>query len=409
VDQLSLGVLSRSRKPHERRLPIHPLHVERIHPDLRERIYLERGYGKRFGVPDAHLAPHVAGLLPRQQLIADCDVILLPKPLPPDLADLRDGQVLWGWPHCVQSEEITQLAIDRRLTLVAFEAMNHWSRDGEFSLHVFHKNNELAGYCSVLHAMELIGTTGDYGRHLRAAVIGFGATGRGAVTVLNAHGVHDVDVLTHRGVTAVASPIPSMRIVHFEPDAEDPSRSNALVDGGPVPMAAFLADHDIVVNCVLQHTDQPLMFLNEHDLTAFAPGSLIVDVSCDEGLGFTWARPTSFAEPMFTVGNNIQYYAVDHSPSHLWNSASWEISEALLPYLRPVLGGPDAWTRNETVRRAIEIRDGVIQNPRILSYQRRSPQYPHPHRSSNGIGPRSSASSQAYRGTRHDQSQADTR
>ena len=68
---------------------------------------------------------------------------------------MREGQVLWGWPHCVQDAEITQLAIDRRLTLIAFEAMNHWASDGSFSLHVFHKNNELAGYCSVLHALQL--------------------------------------------------------------------------------------------------------------------------------------------------------------------------------------------------------------------------------------------------------------
>jgi hypothetical protein len=80
---------------------------------------------------------------------------------------------------------------------------------------------------------------------------------------------------------------------------------------------------------------------------------------------------------MLAVGNNIHYYAVDHSPSHLWNSATWEISDALMPYLRPVLAGPHEWGVNLTVQRAIEIRDGVIQNPRILSFQRRSPQYPH--------------------------------
>jgi alanine dehydrogenase len=137
-------------------------------------------------------------------------------------------------------------------------------------------------------------------------------------------------------------------------------------------MAAFLAGHDIVVNCVLQHTDRPLMFLTDDDLPAFAPGGLIIDVSCDEGMGFSWARSTSFTEPMFTVGDNIRYYAVDHSPSYLWDSATWEISEALLPYLRPMLGGPKAWEANETLRRAIEISDGVIQNPRILSFQHRS-------------------------------------
>ena len=122
--------------------------------------------------------------------------MLLPKPQHADVAALREGAVLWGWPHCVQDPVLTQIAIDRRLTLIAFEVMNHWTRDGDVGLHVFHKNNELAGYCSVLQALQLTGRTGDYGRRLRAVVIGFGATARGAVTALNAHGVHDVAVLT---------------------------------------------------------------------------------------------------------------------------------------------------------------------------------------------------------------------
>lgn len=374
---LSLGVIARSRKEGERRLPIHPLHMERIEPELRGLIYLEHGYGEPFGVPDEQLTPYVAGMRTRGELIAGCDVILLAKPLPQDVAELRAGQVLWGWPHCVQDEAITQLAIDRRLTLIAFEAMNHWTDEGSFSLHVFHKNNELAGYCSVLHALAIVGSTGDYGRRLRAAVIGFGATARGAVTALNAHGVHDVDILTHRDVAAVGSPIHSARIVHFEHDDADPRRSHALIDNEPVPLAGFLAEHDIIVNCVLQDTDAPLVFLIDDDLAAHAPGSVIIDVSCDEAMGFSWARPTTFSQPTFVVGNNVHYYGVDHSPSYLWNSATWEISEALLPYLRTVLGGPDAWDANETIRRAIEIRNGTIQNPNILSFQHRAPEYPH--------------------------------
>jgi alanine dehydrogenase len=372
--------MSRSRKENEHRLPIHPLHFERIDADLRQRIYLEHGYGERFGISDEELASSVAGLRSREQLIADCDVILLPKPLQEDLEELREGQVLWGWPHCVQDEKVTQLAIDRRLTLIAFEAMNHWTTDGSFNLHVFHKNNELAGYCSVLHALQLIGSTGDYGRRLRAVVIGFGATARGAVTALSAHGIHDVDILTGRGVTAVASPIHSARIVHFDHDDAEPRRSHALTDSGRVPLAGFLAEHDIIVNCVLQDTVAPLTFLIDDDLPTLAPGTLIVDVSCDEAMGFSWARPTTFTQPTFVVGNNVVYYGVDHSPSYLWNSATWEISEALLPYLPAVLSGPGTWDTNETIRRAVEIRDGVIQNPSILSFQHRAPGYPHAHR-----------------------------
>ncbi len=377
MGRLKLGILSPSYKENEHRLPIHPSHVDRIDADLREHVYLERGYGERFGVPDGQLAPSVAGLRSRERLLAECDGILHLKPLARDIAELREGQMLWGWPHCAQNAEITQLAVDRRLTFIAFEAMNHWAADGSFGLHVFHKNNELAGYCSVLHAMQLIGSTGDYGRRLRAAVIGFGATARGAVTALNAHGVHDVDVLTTRSVTAVGSPIHSARIVHIEHDPAAPRHSQVLCDRGRMPLAGFLAEHDIVVNCVLQQIEAPLTFLVQDDLGCFTPGSLIVDVSCDEGMGFSWARPTTFAEPMFTVGDNVHYYGVDHSPTHLWNSATWEISQAVLPYLRTVLDGPGAWDRDDTIRRAIEIRGGVIQNPSILSFQRRSPHYPH--------------------------------
>lgn len=380
MPQLTLGVISQTRKENERRLPIHPQHLERIDPDVRDHLYFEHGYAERFGVSDAQLLPWVAGLRTREQLIAECDVILLAKPEAADLAELRTGQVLWGWPHCVQSSKLTQQAIDRRLTIIAFEAMNHWSARGSFKLHVFHKNNEMAGYCSVLHAMELIGTTGTYGRRLRAAVIGFGATARGAVTALNAHGVHDIDILTNRGVSAVASPIHSAQIVQFEHDPESPDRSHALVDDGRVPLAGYLAEHDIVVNCVLQDPSSPLVFLNEDELGSFPPGSLLIDVSCDEAMGFSWAVPTTFEQPTFTVGDNITYYAVDHSPSYLWNSATWEISEALLPYLRSVLDGPEAWQADQTIRRAIELLDGVVQNPGILSFQNREPDYPHPYR-----------------------------
>ncbi|GAB2724513.1 N(5)-(carboxyethyl)ornithine synthase [Arthrobacter bambusae] len=313
----------------------------------------------------------------REELIADSDVILLPKPQPEDLADLRDGQVLWGWPHCVQDRAITQLAIDKKLTLIAFEAMNHWASDGGFGLHVFHKNNELAGYCSVIHALALTGSTGDYGRRLSAVVIGFGATARGAVTALNAHGIHDVQVLTNRGVAAVGSPIHSVRIVQFDHDQNAPFLSEVITDRGRLPLAPFLAASDIVVNCTLQDPNSPLTYLRTEDLDAFQPGSLIVDVSCDEGMGFSWARTTTFAEPMFTVGEHINYYAVDHSPSYLWNSSSWEISEALLPFLETVISGPEAWDASETISRAIEIRDGIIRNPDVLQFQGRSADYPH--------------------------------
>src|ERR1700737_2453932 len=114
-----------------------------------------------------------------------------------------------GGPDCLQDAALTQIAIERRLTLIALKPMNHWQPDGGFGLHVFHKNNELAGYCSVLHAMQLAGITGNYG-------------------------------LTNREVAAVGSPIPSTQIV------PTPPRQDRL-NTSPIPLLCA------TINAVTSH------------------------------------------------------------------------------------------------------------------------------------------------------------
>jgi hypothetical protein len=76
---LDLGVIATSRKPDERRAPIHPAHLDRIDAELRQRIFLERGYGERFGVPDSTLETQVGGLGSREELLRACDVVMLPQ------------------------------------------------------------------------------------------------------------------------------------------------------------------------------------------------------------------------------------------------------------------------------------------------------------------------------------------
>jgi alanine dehydrogenase len=174
------------------------------------------------------------------------------------------------------------------------------------------------------------------------------------------------------------------RLIRYERDPVNPTRTLPVDAYGPESIPEFLSEHDVIVNCALQDTDAPLVFVHADELGAFAPGSLFIDVSCDEGMGFEWARPTSFADPMFEVAPGVGYYAVDHSPSYLWNSATWEISEALIPHLPGVMAGSKAWDTDPTIQRAIEIRDGVVQNPKILSFQSRSPSFPH--RKSAGLG-----------------------
>ncbi|WP_420643830.1 N(5)-(carboxyethyl)ornithine synthase [Candidatus Leptofilum sp.] len=373
-EQLTMGVIGTATKENEQRAPLDPSHLEQIDSSLRQRIFLERGYGTRFNVTDAQLAQQVAGLMPREALFEHCDIILLPKPTEADLPSFREGQILWGWPHCVQGPAITQAGIDKQLTMIAWEAMNIW-RDDTWQAHVFQKNNEMAGYCSVLHALQLNGMTGLYGAPKRAAVISFGSTSRGAIHALRSQGYLDITVITFRHQLAIVAQMPG--VTYWEYTLSDEGDVLVVQNEQTEPIAAVLAEFDIVVNCILQNPNRPLMFVQGDEIDRFRPGSLLVDVSCDAGMAFDFARPTSFADPIFTVGNGVTYYAVDHSPSYLWRSATYEISFALLPYIEVVMGGPTAWRENETIRRAIEIENGVIQNEDILAFQNRAAAYPH--------------------------------
>jgi alanine dehydrogenase len=372
--QLTMGVIGTALKQNENRAPLDPAHLEQIDPSLRQRILMEKGYGDRFNVTDAQLNQQVAGVMSREELFAHCDIILLPKPTEADLPSFREGQILWGWPHCVQGEAITQAGIDKRLTMIAWEAMNIWRND-TWQAHVFQKNNELAGYCSVLHSLQLNGMTGLYGPPKRAAVISFGSTSRGAIHALRSQGYQDITVITYRPQLGIVAQMPG--VAYWEYTITDAGDVLVVEDEKMEPIAEALAEFDIVVNCILQNPNRPLMFVQGDEINRFRPGSLLVDVSCDAGMAFDFARPTSFADPIFMVGDGITYYAVDHSPSYLWHSATYEISLALMPYIEVVMNGPAAWQENETIRRAIEIEKGVIQNQDILLFQNRSAAYPH--------------------------------
>ncbi|MCD6501527.1 alanine dehydrogenase, partial [bacterium] len=269
----------------------------------------------------------------------------------------------------------TQISIERKLTLIAWEQMYNWSRTGDKSMHIFYKNNEIAGYAGVNHALSLIGIVGNYGKPRKAVVFSFGSVSRGAVYALQGQGATDITVYTHRKPTDVGVQLPA---VIFKQMISDDSGNLLSVepDGSTRPFPEVLSDVQIIVNGTLQDTEHPLMFVPKDKANKLMDGTLIIDISCDKGMGFWCAKPTSFEHPMFEVAGKF-YYAVDHSPSYYWNSASWEISEAILPFLPIVIGGPKVWEKNKTISKAIEIRDGVIQNPKILSFQNREKEYPH--------------------------------
>ena len=374
---LKFGVIATSNKENERRIPIHPDHFCRLPESLLRQLVFEQGYGAPFGIADSEIASQTGGIATRHELLADLGAVILPKPTVDDLAALREGGILWGWPHCVQQRAMTQVAIDRRQTLLAFEEMFVWGPDGHAGRHTFYKNNELAGYCAVLHALQLKGIDGHYGNRRKTVIISFGAVSRGAIYALKARGFRDITICIQRPDHEVREEVLDCHYIRLRSGNEGEPRQVAVEhDGTERPFLELLGETDIIVNGIFQDPDQPLMFITTEEISSLKRDCLIVDVSCDEGMGFSFARPTTFEAPMIKIGT-LDYYAVDHTPSYLWESASRSISAALVVHLPTLLAGRESWAQHETMRRAVVIDSGVVQQREILSFQQREASYPH--------------------------------
>ncbi|MCW8922943.1 MAG: N(5)-(carboxyethyl)ornithine synthase [Gammaproteobacteria bacterium] len=379
MNTLKVGVIGTSKKVDERRFPIHPEHLARIPEALRRQLIFEEGYGEPFGISDSEIAAQTGGIATRHELLADIGTVIIAKPVLADLQELREGGTLWGYVHCVQQRDITQAALDRKQTLIAFEDMFIWSPNGHIGRHTFYKNNEMAGYCAVIHSLQLKGIDGHYGNQRKTIIFGFGAVSRGAIYALKAHGFRDITICIQRPDHEVREEVLDCNYVRVRAGEEGEARMVVVEhDGSKRPLTELVSEADIIVNGTFQDTENPTDFVIEAESACLKPNSLIIDVSCDEGMGFFFAKPTTFRKPIFKY-ETIDYYAVDHTPSYLWESATRSISAALIVYLPTVLAGRDSWQQDETIRQAINIDNGVIQNASILSFQNRELDYPHEH------------------------------
>ena len=377
MNKLKFGVIGTSRKEDERRVPIHPEHLIRLPEQIRRQLIFEEGYGTPFDITDSEMSDQSGGVATRHKLLANIGNVILAKPVLADFEELREGGILWGYPHCVQQRSHTQAAIDRKQTLIAFEDMFVWGPNGQIGRHTFYKNNEMAGYCAVLHALQLRGIDGHYGNQRKVIIFSFGAVSRGAIYALKARGFRDITICIQRPDHEVREEVLDCEYVRIREGNEGEARMLVVEhDGTEQPLIDLINQSEIIVNGTLQEPDHPILFVTEDEISCLKPGCLIIDISCDEGMGFSFAKPTTFKNPMFKIGQ-VDYYAVDHTPSYLWESASRSISAALIVHLPTVLAGYESWQQNETIRQAINIDAGVIQKPDIISFQNREALYPH--------------------------------
>jgi alanine dehydrogenase len=349
---MTTGVFKTSYKENEKRIPIYPEHIRKIEKSVREQLVFEEGYGADYGYSDEYFLNFGCRVAPREQLY-NCDIIILPKPVAADLEQMKEGGILCGWTHAVQQKDIADLAIEKKLTLLAWEEMNLTNKHGK--LHIFYRNNELAGYAGVLHFLELKGMDGHYGPRKKVVVLGYGSVSRGAIYALQGRGFNNITVYTQRPSHLVADKNPDVWYKCISTD----------------DLSSDLADADIIFNGILQNVNSPLMYVKTpNELALLRNNVAIIDISCDKGMGFYFAEPTTFESPIIELERGISYYSVDHTPTYLWNAASREISNALVPYLETIIN-PEKWMAEPVIDRSIDIFRGVVINQNINKFQGR--------------------------------------
>ena len=374
---LKMGVIGTSKKEDERRVPIHPEHLIRLPESIRKQLIFEKGYGKAFNMVDEQIGNLTGGVASRDEILTDLGSAIIAKPMLSDLEKIKDGGLIWGYPHCAQQNDITQTAIDKKLTLIAFEDMHAWHPSGQVGRHTFYKNNEMAGYSAVIHALQLRGIDGHYGNQRKVIIFSFGAVSRGAIYALRAHGFRDITICVQRPDHEVREEVLYAHYVRIRKGKENEPRMVVVEhDGTERPLSDLINESEIIINGTYQDTDNPIDYVNEDEKSCLKPGSLIIDISCDEGMGFYFAKPTTFKVPMIAI-DNIDYYAVDHTPSYYWESASRSISAALIVHVPSVISGRESWNENKTIQNAINVDNGVIVKDHILRFQNRRADYPH--------------------------------
>jgi N5-(carboxyethyl)ornithine synthase len=174
-------------------------------------------------------------------------------------------------------------------------------------------------------------------------IFSFGAVSRGAIYAFKAHGFRHITICIQRPDHEVREEVLDCHYVKMRAGSAGEARMVVVEHDGSVrPFTDLIGKSDIIVNGAFQETGNPVHFVIEAKSSTMKPNSLIIDVSCDEGMGFFFAKPTTFKNPIFKY-ETVDYYAVDHTPSYLWESATRSISAALIVYLPVFLEGRHRW------------------------------------------------------------------
>jgi len=282
-------------------------------------------------------------------------VVKVKEPVEGDLRYLRRKHILFSYLHLAAAPALTCHLQDIGLTAIAFETV----QDDTGFLPLLAPMSDIAGRLAIqlgtglLHAPQggkglLLGGTSGADRG-RVVVIGAGVAGGAAVCVAAALGAQ-VTVFDRK-----RERLETMRGVG--------SNVTALY-AWPDRIEQAVLEADLVVGAVLIPGARAPHVLTAEQVSRMSTGSVIVDISVDQGGCIETTRPTDYVNPTYRV-DDIIHLAVTNLPGAVPETASQALSAALSPFLLPLANG--ALNEHEVLRRGINVRAGEVCHPALLS------------------------------------------
>lgn len=332
---------------HEHRVGLTPFGVGRL-VQAGHTVLIEKDAGSSAWFADRHYQAAGARIVyGPDEIYKRSDVVCRVGALSPDdIARLEPGAVVCGFHHLTVAarEDVERLA-ELEATLVGYEII----RDAHGDLPVLTPMSEMAGRMAVNVAAHLLQNE-ERGRGIllgnvpgvpppTVLILGAGAVGRAAAGQALACGAH---------VIVMDADVAKLRLLHRHVGSGQLVTVAAAMDR----LERYASIADVVIGAVLIPGERAPFVVTREMVRGMKPGSVIVDVSIDQGGCVETSRPTTLADPTFVV-DDVVHYCVPNMTANVARTASRVLATAALPYLVGLTQG--------TVEEALRADAGLAQ------------------------------------------------
>jgi alanine dehydrogenase len=349
---MQVGV-PRELKDHEYRIAITPTGVHEL-TDAGHQVLVEHDAGAGSAIrDDAYVQAGAKIVTDADELWASADLVLKVKePIPEEYPRLRSGQVLLTYLHLAASAELTRALCASGTTAVAYETVQV---DGRLPL--LAPMSEIAGRMAPqvgAHLLEreqggrgvLMGGVSGVAP-ARVLVLGGGMAGQNAAQV--AAGMEAEVVLLDTNVD-------KLRWI----DAIHKGRILTLMSNRRT-VEELVMNADLVIGAVLIPGARAPRMISRELVGAMQPGSVLVDISIDQGGCFETSRVTTHSEPTYVV-DDVVHYCVGNMPGAVPHTSTYALTNVTLPYILAVANGglEEEVGRNRALATGVNVYRGVL-------------------------------------------------